>query len=55
MNKKEVIKKIGKKRWKEFEEFMRGQTVGLNKDGSFDYYANDVEDFLSNRGLRIFH
>ncbi|MFH1752279.1 MAG: hypothetical protein ABH821_05060 [archaeon] len=46
MNKKQVIERIGKSKWKEFEEFMRGQTVGVNKDGSFDYYEWDVENFL---------
>ena len=46
MKKEEVIKRIGKGRWKEFEEFMRGQTVGVNKGISIDYYKQDVENFL---------
>ena len=46
MNKKQVIEKIGKPRWKEFEGFMFGQTVKLNKDGTLDYYEWDVENFL---------
>ena len=49
MNKKQVIAKIGKGRWEEFEEFMYGQTMGLNKSGSLDYYKNDVENFLRKR------
>ena len=48
MKKQEVLKKIGKKHWKEFLNFMKGQTVGINPDGSFDYYEQDVENFLRN-------
>ena len=54
MNKKEVINKIGKKKWKEFLKFMTGQTIGINKDGSYDYYACDVENFLRNEKGRFF-
>ncbi len=46
MNKKQVIQRIGKNKWAEFERFMAGQTVGLNKDGTTDYYEWDVENFL---------
>ena len=46
MNKKEVIKLIGKDRWKEFNEWMRGQTVGINADSTTDYYKWDVERFV---------
>lgn len=45
MNKKEVIELIGKENWKEFLEFMKGQTVGVNSDGSTDYYDEDVKRF----------
>jgi len=51
MNKKEVIKRIGKHNWKAFCEFMNGQTVGL-KDGKTDYYEIDVEHF--EKGLPAF-
>ena len=54
LRKSEVIKLIGKKRWKEFEEFMTGQTVGLNEDGSYDYYECDVENFLRPANRRFF-
>lgn len=54
MNKREVIAKIGKVRWNEFEEFMKGQTVGLNPDGNPDYYAQDVENFLRPKHKRFF-
>lgn len=47
MNKDQVIAKIGKKNWKSFTYFMRGQTVGLNTDGSINYYEHDVERFNS--------
>ena len=53
MIKKEVIEKIGKKRWKEFNEFMNGQTVGVNPDGSTDYYQQDVENFLRPKNKRF--
>lgn len=46
MNKKQVIEKIGKNRWKDFCAFMKGQTVGINSDGSTEYYEWDVENFL---------
>ena len=46
MKKEEVIKLIGKSNWKRFCEWMRGQTVGMNKDGSIDYYENDVKAFM---------
>jgi len=46
MNKEQVIKKIGKERWKDFSNFMRGQTVGFDK-GIIDYYECDVNRFMS--------
>lgn len=45
MNKKEVIELIGKENWKDFLKFMKGQTVGVNPDGSTNYYAFDVDRF----------
>ncbi|MFH1588785.1 MAG: hypothetical protein ABIA76_05605 [Candidatus Diapherotrites archaeon] len=53
MNKEEVIKKIGKHRWKEFDYFVREQKVGLNKDRSYDYYERDVENFLRPKHRRF--
>ena len=46
MNKKEVIKLIGRGSWAAFESWMYGQTVGINADGSEDYYSHDVEKFV---------
>ncbi len=54
MNERQVIKKIGKIRWKEFLEFMKGQTVGKNKNGMTEYYAQDVENFLRKPKDRFF-
>lgn len=54
MNEQEVLKAIGKGRWKAFLEFMRGQTVGLNEDGSMDYYEHDVQNFLRKPKDRFF-
>ena len=53
MKKEDIIKKIGKRGWKQFEEFMRGQTVGINKGGSIDYYEKDVENFLRPKERRL--
>lgn len=53
MNKKEVIKKIGKERWKAFQKFMDGQTVSVTKDGEIDYYIIDVENFLAKPSQRF--
>lgn len=39
------IKEAGGK-WKVFEKWMVGQTMGLNKDGSVDIYDDDVERFI---------
>ena len=49
MNKQEIIKIIGKKRWTEFLKWMTGQTVGINKDGSENYYAWDVQRFIDGK------
>lgn len=51
MNKKEVIKKIGKENWKNFQKFMTGQTVGFDK-GITDYYEWDVDVFVSALGRK---
>lgn len=47
MNKKEVLKRIGMENWKKFDRFMEGQTIGINDDGSSDFYDSDVERFES--------
>ncbi len=54
MNKNEVLKKIGKSKWEEFQKFMIGQTARINFDGSTDYYACDVENFLKPKNKRFF-
>jgi len=46
MTKKQVIKILGKNNWNEFLKWMRGQTIGVNPDGSFDYYEHDVKAFV---------
>ena len=50
----EVIKKIGICKLQEFYKFMQGQTVGENPDGTFDYYSQDVENFLRKPENRFF-
>lgn len=42
---KEVKDKIGKDRWPMFLKWMDNQTVGINDDGSTNYYECDVEKF----------
>jgi hypothetical protein len=54
MHKEEVIKKIGKHRWKSFLKFMAGQTIGIYPDGSDNYYAWDVETFLNDPRNTLF-
>ena len=43
---KQKIKKAGGN-WKEFIKWMFGQTVGVNDDGSINYYDCDVNIFIS--------
>jgi len=42
---KRKIKKAGGK-WSVFIKWMQGQTVGMNEDGTIDYYEYDVERFI---------
>ena len=51
MKKQEVLKAIGKNKWKEFIKYMDGQTLGINPDGSTDYYDHDVKKFLLLKSL----
>lgn len=53
MRKAEVIKKIGQERWKEFCDFMTGQTVSWS-DGETDFYERDVNNFLRKPKDRFF-
>ena len=50
MLKKEVIKELNKHnlKWKDFIDWMFGQTVGLTPDGKPDYYEWDVKRFIRN-------
>jgi hypothetical protein len=52
--KEEEVKKLLKshnKTWKGFKEWMKGQTVGVNPDGSIIYYSWDVERYLEGRPI----
>lgn len=40
--------------WKEFDRFMRGQTVMKDKKGKTLYYKIDVDNFLTNPEKRFF-
>ena len=42
---KQLIKKAGGS-WSVFMKWMNGQTVGMNKDGSTDFYDYDVNRFI---------
>jgi len=46
-------KLIGKKDWKEFEEYMNGQTVGIYPDGTTNFYECDVEQFLECKKRKV--
>ena len=54
MNKKKIVDRIGKNRWKAFQKFMAGQTVGKYQNGSIDYYEQDVKNFLRKQKDRFF-
>jgi len=41
-----VLLKKHNKKMKDFNMFMRGQTVGLNPDDSVDFYDDDVMRFM---------
>jgi hypothetical protein len=45
MTEKQVKDFIGEENWKKFCNWMYGQTIGLNSDGSIDYYNCDVKAF----------
>jgi len=48
MKEKEVKKLLRKNKlkWKDFCEWMGGQTIGMNEDGSIDYYDWDVKRYI---------
>ena len=41
---KEYLKERGYS-WAKFKKWMYGQTTGLNKDGTLDYYEYDVRRY----------
>ncbi len=45
MKEQEVKDYIGEENWEDFCDWMCGQTMGINEDGSTDYYECDVEAF----------
>lgn len=45
MSEQEVKEEIGVKNWEKFLQWMRGQTCGLNEDGTINYYDCDVKAF----------
>ncbi len=47
----EVRTIVGEEHWDEFLKWMRGQTVGLNEDGSTEFYPWDVMKFVRWKGL----
>ena len=44
-NVKEQIAEVGAT-WEEFQDFMFGQTYGINDDGSENWYEYDVTRFI---------
>lgn len=48
MNEKQVKKYLAQD-YPEFLEWMRGQTVGINEDGSIEFYDYDVKRFWDSK------
>ncbi len=46
MREEKVIKFIGEDNWNNFNDWMRGQTVGIYEDGEINYYPQDVKAYL---------
>ena len=40
---KEQVKEL---LFEQFERWMTGQTMGINPDGTYDYYDHDVQKFV---------
>jgi len=40
--------------WKEFKNFMKGQTLKKDKKGGLLYYKWDINNFLTNQEKRFF-
>jgi len=53
MTEQEVTDFIGKENWDAFIIWMRGQTIGVSKDGVLDYYSCDVYKFKECLGRPI--
>jgi hypothetical protein len=55
MNKKTYLteEEVKKYLWKEFNKFMKGQTVSVGKRGQTLYYIWDVENFLTSPEKRF--
>lgn len=49
MNEKQVKKLIGNDNWEDFLDFMKGQTVGISKNGEIDYYSYDVNRYIEGK------
>ncbi len=39
---------------REFNKFIKGQTVKVDKKGKISYYKRDVDNFLTNPEKRVF-
>lgn len=48
----EVRTIVGEEHWDEFLEWMEGQTMGLNEDGSTEFYPWDVRQFVRNKDIK---
>lgn len=52
MNEKQA-KKYLHPYWDEFLEWLEGQTVGINSDGSIEYYDYDVKRFWDSKWNKL--
>lgn len=49
----EVRTIVGEEHWEEFLKWMRGQTMGLNEDGSTEFYPWEVMKFCWEKGIKL--
>ena len=56
MREEQLVKRFGNNVWKKMLEELDGCTVGVNEDGSIDYYDCDIEDAykaINKKGVKI--
>jgi hypothetical protein len=49
MNEQEARELVGDDGWDDFLDWLAGQTIGINDDGTIDYYDSDVKRYCERR------